>query len=441
MKKWFKFFGLSFFSHNRSKEGAKRGYSNFFLGFILALVFLWVGFLGSDMLPFATHYKNSPDFVSTVHSVFANADVNKRIDAEIENGTLKVKKTGGEYAEALLVNTFENENDKQNYSVNGYNLVVDSRPADTLAEIEAYCVSIDGQNIIISYEEYLDLDEVLKLKFEFELNYTGDSLELTDEMVEGYRIYLDALSDENKLSTQNLANDLAASKITKSEYNRAIYEIYFAQYYPDITEYESESKVPLLRNYYYHEYINKGAKNYLLIFDDYMAGSFETKGGIEFTFYGYYGDLENGALVAQGTTQSDANKSVDKFIKKSFAALSPLISYTYAMNILALIPFIVLMPMVVTLLAYSILKLRGVTSIASLGKMFKIVGSFLWASGVISAILSIILAFFVPRNIISVLPLVLFFVVLGVRAIVFVINETKLYMKQLEQQESEYMEA
>ena len=434
MKKWIRFFSLGFFSHKLSKESTKRGYGNFLLGLLLTLIFLWVSFVGGDMLPFAAHYKNSPDFVATAHSVFANSDVNKRIEAEIENGVLKVRKHGNEYTEAILVNTFENAADKQNYSVNGYNVIIDTRPADTLAEIEAYCISNDGQNLIISYEEYLTLSTVARLNFDFKLKYTGNSLELNDEMIESYRAYVDGLSSENKTTTEALANDLAQNKITKNEYNKAIYELYFTNYYPEITQYESESKVPLLRNYYYHQYITQGTKNYLFVFDDYMAGSFETKQGIEMSFYGFYSDFEDGNLISEGASQDEANKAVDSFIKKAYSAILPLSLYAYAMNVFAFIPFIALMPMVVTLLAYSIIKLRGVETISSLGAMFKIVGSFLWISSVITILLNVILAFFVPRNMLAVLPLVLFFIILLIRTIVFVVKEAKSYMKQLKQE-------
>ncbi len=434
MKKWFEFFCLSFFSDKISKEGAKRGYANVLLGLILALVFLWSGFVGGDMLPFSARYNNSPDFSATVRAVLANSDVDKRISVEIEDGHLKAKKRGGEYTESLLVNTLENETDKQNYSQNGYNVVIDSRPADTLAEVEAYCLSNDGQELVISYPEYLSLSAVAKLNFDFKLEYTGNALELNDESVEGYRAYLDGLGDENKAETEKLANDLLENKITKSEYNRAIYELYFVNYYPEITAYESTSKVPLLRNYYYHQYISKGIKNYLFIFDDYMAGSFETDSGIDLSFYGFYSNLENGALVAEGDTQAKANAAADGFIKKSFSATSLLSLYAYAMNVFSLIPFIALMPMVVALLAYSILKLGGIESITSFGAMFKIVGSYVWISGAISAVLTMITSFFVQPSIITALPLVLFFITLAIRSIIFAINEAKSYTKQLEQQ-------
>ena len=440
MKKWFRFFCLSFFSHSISKEGAKRGYTNVFLSFVLALVFLWAAFVGGDMLPFGVHYGNSPDFRAIAHAVLANSDVDKRIDAEIEEGVLKLKKHGGEYADGILVNTLENDADKQNYSLNGYNVVIDSRPASTLAEVEAYCVSNDGKNTEISYDEYLALSEVARLNFDFKLRYTGNALVLTDETVRGYRTYVDSLNAENKALTEKLTGDLAESRITEAEYNRAIYEHYFANYYPSITKYESTSKVPLLRNYYYHQYINRGISNYLFIFDDYMTGSFETSGGTDVSFFGFYSNMENGAIVNEGTTQQEANASVDRFIKNSFKANWILNAYAYLMNTVTLAPFIALMLMVAALLTYSVLSLRGVESISSLGSMFKIAGSFVWFSGAISAVLTVITMLFVERSLINALPLVLFFAALVIRSIIFVIKENKLYRVQSQQLKAEQTE-
>ncbi len=430
MKKWIKFFFLSFFSHKLSKEGAKRGYTNFVLGLILAFVFLWAGFVGGDMLPFGAHYDHSSDFQATVRAVLANPDMDKRISVEIQENLVKIKNYDGEYTETLFVNTFENDTDRQNYSVNGYNVIIDSRPADTLAEVEAYCVSNDGQNLIIPYEEYLSLSDVAKLNFDFKLKYTGKALELNDALVENYRAYVDGLSSENKLATENLEKDLAEGKITKSEYNRSVYQLYFTNYYPEITAYENTSKVPLLRNYYYHQYIKEGIHKYLFIFDDYMAGSFETDSGINHSFYGFYSDVEDGVLIAEGVGHEEANEKADSFIKESYGSIAPLSMYAYAMNTFTLIPFIALMPMVVALLAYSILKLRGIESITAFGAVFKIIGSYVWFSSLISAVLTVIIAFFVQRNIIAALPLVLFFITLAIRSVVFVINEAKVYTKQ-----------
>lgn len=435
MRKWLKFFFLGFFSHSAAKEGRARGFTNAFLSFVLALSFLWVGFIGADMLPFGAHYNNSPDFSATVRSVLANPDPEKRIYAQIKDGELLLKEQGGEYAERLFVNTLQSDADKESYSTNGYNIVVDTRAAGTLAEVVAHCVSNDGKNTVISYEDYLGLSEVARLNFDFKLSYTGNALDLTDEAVEGYRVYLMG-SDDEKDKAEGLAGELAEGKITRDEYNKKIYELYFAAYYPKITEYESTSVVPLLRNYYYHQYITKGEKNYLFIFDDYMTGSFETNGGIEASFHGFYTELEDGSVVAENLTQDEAYAAVDNFVKKSFGAVTSLNSYVYVLNVFSLLPFVALMLLVATLLTYSIMRLRGVESIVTLGSVIKIVGGFMWFSGVISAALSIIASFFVSRNLISALPPVIFFVALAARSIIFAIQEGRL-SKQSQQQQAE----
>ena len=409
MKKWLRFFCLGFFSDRISRDGAKRGYTNFLLALILALVFLWAGYVGGDVLPLMAHYKNSPDLQATVDAVFAN------VDAEVKDGVLIAGKNG-EYTVGLLVNTLESETDRQNYSQNGYEVVVDTRPASALAEFEAYYLSNDGQNLKISYEEYLTLGAVAKMNFDFRLYYTGNELKLTDDMVEGYLAYLDSIGKEVDRTAE----------MTDEEYGRAVYEIYFESYYPEITAYESTSKVPLLRNYYYHNYISQGLTRYIFIFDDYMTASFETSGGISHSFYGFFNNMDDGVVVREG--------SAEGFIKDALHSIAPLTIYAYAMNIFSLIPFIALMPLVVTLLAYSILKLSGIESIKSFGAMFKILGSYVWMSGAISAILTVILSFFLQPNIVSALPLLLFFVTLAVRSVIFAVREVRAFIKQSEEE-------
>ena len=409
MKKWLRFFCLGFFSDRISRDGAKRGYANFLLALILAITFLWAGYVGGDILPLMAHYRNSPDLSATVDRVFSS------VDAEVRDGVLLAGKNG-EYRVGLLINTLENETDRQTYSEYGYDVVVDTRPAGALAEFEAYYLSNDGQNLKIPYEEYLTLSAVARMNFDFHLDYTGNELKLTDEMVQGYLDYL----GENGKEVNRTA------EMTDEEYGRAVYELYFESYYPEITAYESSSKVPLLRNYYYHNYISQGLTRYIFIFDDYMSASFETSSGIAHSFYGFFNNMDNGAVLREGST--------DGFIKDALHSIAPLTVYVYAMNIFSLIPFIALMPLVVTLLAYSILKLSGIESIKSFGAMFKILGSYVWMSGVISAILTVILSFFLQPNIVSALPLVLFFVVLAVRSVIFAVREVRAFIQQSEEE-------
>ena len=433
MKKWLRFFCLSFFSNRISKEGAKSGYTNVMFGLILAFAFLWVGYVGADMLPLRAHYENSPDFSGMVHAVLANPDPELRIDAEIKDGSLLAKGYGSEYGERLLVNTFENEAQRQSYSKNGYNVVVDMRPADTLAKVEAYLVSNDGKDLTITYEEYLTLSEVARLNFDFKLRYTGEALYLSDELTENHKAYLLGLGGVTAGEVERLTSELSEGKINNDEYARAIYELYFVSYYPEISAYESTSKVPLLRNYYYHHYISRGEENYLFIFDDYMAASFETKGGILASFYGFYGNMEDGAIVPSGSSGADANAAADDFMKNALHSIAPLTFYAHAMNVFTLIPFIALMPLVVTLLGYSILKLRGVDSLRSFGAAFKTLGSYVWFSALISAVLTVTLGFLLDPDVISTLPLILFFLTLTARSVIFALSEIRSYVKKTEE--------
>lgn len=438
MKKWFNFFVFSFFSHKSAKEGARRGFGSLFLSFVLTLIFLWSAFVGGDMLPFGARYKSSPDFTATVYEALANAD--KRVELKIEGGDLKGKKQNGDYVEELLLSTLESDDDREKYSANGFNVVIDMRPADRLAEVYAYAVSNDGKATEISYQDYLDLSEVARLNFDFKLRYTGRELLLTDDLVQGYIEYLDGSEDEIKGNAEALTKELSEGRITKSEYNRAAYELYFTSYYPEITEYEASSKIPLLRNYYYHQYISQGIDNYLFIFDDYLTGSFETKGGRTVSFHGFYSGLQDGEIVPTGATETDAKTAVDGFIKRAFRSSGALTLYAYTVNTFSLAPLMALMIMAATLLTYSIMRLRGVESITSLGGMAKIVGSFSWFSGLSSAAVSVIASFFVGRNMIVTLPLVLFFTALAIRSVIFAMKEKDLYTEMSEQRQTRQTE-
>ena len=99
------------------------------------------------------------------------------------------------------------------------------------------------------------------------------------------------------------------------------------------------------------------------------------------------------------------------------------------------------MPLVVTLLAYSIMRLSGIESIATFGAMFRIFASYMWVCGAISAVLGVILSFFAHPSVITTLPLVLFFVTLAARSVVFAVREVRSYIKQTEQEETVLTEA
>ncbi|MBQ6883029.1 MAG: hypothetical protein IJO25_01590, partial [Clostridia bacterium] len=151
----------------------------------------------------------------------------------------------------------------------------------------------------------------------------------------------------------------------------------------------------------------------------------------------FYDGVQKGVLVSDTQSQAIANQMADSLIKQAFDTVASVNLYAYATSVIMLTPFIALMPMVVTLLAYSILKLCGVQSVKTMGAMFKIVGSYVWFSGIAATAIMLILAFFVQRNLISALTLVLFFVILTVRTIIFAINQVSEHKKQIKKEEAE----
>lgn len=433
MKKWIKFFFLSFFSNTQAKEGIKRGYTNVFISLMIALICICLGLIGADTLPFGAHYDNATPFKTLVRNALTCPDDTNGISVIIENDRLLASKNGN-YEKALIVDTFNNEQDKQVYANDGYQLVIDTRSADALAVVDAYCVSTDEQKTVISYEDYLTLNDVAKRNFEFKLKYTGNELVLTDITVAEFKAYLDEKGNEN---ANALFEKFSRNEITKSEYDRGIYELYFETYYPSIIDYESNSKVPLLRNYYFHELIGKGENRFLMIFDDCLVGSFATDGNIEVFFYGFYNSVNDGTLINSNLDNASRIKAVDTFIKNSFKSTNELSAYIYLMNTVRLIPIIAVMVIVVTMLTSSILALKGVETCKTFGASMKVVGSFLWTAGIITAILSIIISFMVQRNLITVVTVVSFFITLLVRAVFFIVDEIKKRKLELENLSSE----
>lgn len=438
MKKWIKFFFLSFFSNEQAKEGIRRGYTNAFLSLILALVYLCIGVIGADTLPFGAHYNNATEFKSMVRSAFIYPDGVNGVDAWIEDGKFTVAKNEN-FESALIVDTFRNEEDRQNYAKGEYQLVIDTRPADAFAEVEAYCVSLGEDKMEISYEDYLTLNEVARKNFEFKLRYTGEEFLLTEKTIAQFETFLEE-SDSARDSAKELLDKYKNEELTKKEYYKAVYELYFKTYYPSIADYESNSNVPLLRNYYFHELIGKGEKRFLMVFDDCMVGSFATDGGIEVFFYGFYSSIPNGQLIEGYFDLSNRINAVDNLVKRSFNGTTSLSTYIYIMNTIRLIPVIVLMVIVVTMLTHSILSLKGVETCKTFGSTIKVIGSFLWFSGIVTALLTIIIAFMVQRSLVTVVSVVVFFLTILVRAIFFIISEVKKRKKEMEEYNRENLE-
>lgn len=411
MKKWLKFIGLSFFSDKISKEAVKRGYMNFVLGFVLSLIFLFCGVLAADLLPFPTHYKNSTSFTAFVR----NAVTSKSFNLSVTDGKLSAD---------CIADTFLSEEDAAAYGIDGYNLVVDTRPADAFDDFEAYYISNDGKEQKITLEEYETLSDVAKRNFVFKIRYTPNELVLDDELTAEHENYLKSI---NSKSFDELQKN--QSGLSREEYRRQVYNLYVKAYYPDLSTYESTGGAPLLRNYYFHNYVNADAEKYFFIFDDSCAGAFKTDSGAEITFYGFYKNF------ADGTTFS-TEKEADDFINNSFFATSSLSVYVYFMNIIRLLPFVALMPVILALIAYCVLRLVKSDAGKSFGGCVKIIGSYLLFGALFAAIITFICGYFVPRSSLMIAVLLIFFIILLLRTAVFIVIESLTVRKTVKSEEN-----
>lgn len=398
MKGWLKFFGLSFFSDKISKEAKVRSSLNCVLSFLLAVIFIYCGILASNTIPFYAHYGNATTFKSFVKSSISQAELT------VENGLVKSDS---------VVNTYLSEDDASVYSQNGYNLVIDTRSSTALDDFVAYCTLKDGSGEI-SYEDYLALPDGQKASYTFSIRYTPNELKLTDELIEQYQEYLSTISN-SIISNQYKALLENKTDTPPEEYGRKVYALYLKAYYPDINPYEGAGEVPLLRSFYYKNYLNNTqTENSLFIFSDILYGYFKTDGGSSQTCFGSFDKLSNGEITAD---------NANEFIIDAFKASTSISAAIYLVNMIKLIPLIVIIPFILAALLKVVLSLLNDEKHKKFTTCLKIEFSYLAVGGLISAFIMFIFGYLVSNQALSILPLIVFSVVLLIRTVSFAVYE------------------
>ena len=238
---------------------------------------------------------------------------------------------------------------------------------------------------------------------DFKIRYTANELVLTDELTAVHEAYLTEKKSESFAELQKKQTELS-----REEYQRQVYNLFIKEYY---TDFPSDQSAPLLRNYY-QTYVKDGAEKYLFIFDDSCVGAFETKGGMKVSFYGFYKNF------ADGTNFSTA-ENADGFIKNSFGATAPLSVYVYLMNIIRLLPFIVLMPIITALISYCVLRLIKSDTAKTFGGCIRILGSYLLVGSLLSALITFVCGYFVPRSSLLIAAILTLFLILLIRTVIF----------------------
>lgn len=393
MKSWLKYFGLSFFSDKIAKEAVRRSMLNFLLGFVLSLVFIFCGVLAANTLPFRTHYNKASQFKAFVRTAFEN------VNLTIKDGRASADK---------VVNTLPAE-----ISAKGYKLVIDTRPSSAFDDFEAYCTPKEGDGEI-SYEDFLALPEEERDKYDFKIRYTPNELILTEELTATHEKYLSTVQDES-VSAKYAEISGKKDSLSAEEYGESVYLLYLKAYYPDLTKYVKNS-APLLRNYYYLNYLNKAAfSEYLFVFDNALIGSFKTDGGLKTSFYGVYDGMSEKVVNGENS---------DGFLKQAFDKALPMMANVYAMNILRFLPFIALMPIILALAMWGVMHyLKVDVKFRRLTTCIKIEGGYLAFSSLVTALTVFVCGFFVSGSVLNYLPLILLFAILLIRTVVYIVME------------------
>lgn len=384
MKSWFKTFGLSFFSDRIAGEAAKYGFAIIFLSLLLSFVFFMTGYYAADVVPFSTHYGNAQSY-------------RQFIDGAFTDGGISFSIVDGKAVSGNKVNTYAAEEDGQKYAANGYNLIVDTRPSDTLIEFTQVAVRDETE---LDYETYLGLSDTDKRNYKLETRYSDKELELTDEAVSTYAAYL-ADNEDAKEGYEALDKNAA-------DYGKQVYYMYVKYYYTSVSSVYGSSKAPVLRDYYYNNYVTNGNSCYLYLFGDMIAGSFKTDKGLPVVFGGYFTKCGDGEV-----------KNVHSFIKDVYYDTAGYTFTSYFVSAMSQLPMLIFIPLLIGLIMWAAGKAVKNGWVKSFSGCYKIVGSFVWFAALLTALITFVCGFFtVARRLYALMP-VMFLAVLVIRTVIY----------------------
>lgn len=437
---WLKFFNLSFFSESIAEECKTRSFSNIFLSFIMSIVFCFLGMFGAEMIPFKSNYNRAEEFKEFLYTTFATTDGSARIELTLSEKTLSATKNGA----PVLVNTYANSADKDAYGANGYELVVDTRPSNTLAVFEMSYVKKNDVSATISHDEYYSLSAEDKKDYVVKPNYSNEEYVLTSTITAEQEAFLDGACVEGaQFYNKKIADkysDLKQNKDTTEDYALQVYYLYFAAYYPEMYT-ENLNVVPHVRDFYTEEYMAMNTSSKCLyLFNDSFVGSYENKRGTAFSFYGYYGKLADMQITSATMSKAQARANLDEFIVDAFNATSNVTAIVCFMNISRLFIYYVIIWMVVTLICTFVMRKIKSKTYRNFSDSMRLTGAFLMGSALLTAICNVIGGFFVSMNAIVINSMLLLFVTLSMRTAISIINERNRVLEKEAESKSEVEE-
>ncbi len=245
VKSAIKYFFLSFFSNPLAEESRRRGLWQGILSFLLGLALFFCGLTAGSAASFSPLYKKAGSFREFLYKAADNA-----VTTEVKDGKARASIRGENDA---AIDTFANDADAAVYSLNGYNLIIDTRDEATTYNDFTLTYVLNGKEY--SAEEWRSLSEKEKKIYSVKVNYSSSALVLTKEKAEGYAAWILGAECDDKAAKEKcraLLND--AGELPEKNYNAA-YELYVSAYYSDLSKIERYGKAPTMRSYYMNTYL------------------------------------------------------------------------------------------------------------------------------------------------------------------------------------------
>lgn len=381
MKSWLRFFGLSFFSDKIASEAVKRGFVSVALALCLSFVFFLFGYYGADVLPFSVKYDGAESYKQFITQTFSNVDV--EIKDEKANCARKI-------------NSYTEDKD---FCLNGYNLIIDTRPSDMLIEFTQVAVKGDSE---ISYEEYLSLSDGQKEGYKIQTVYTDKKLDITDEKLQVYETFL--VADDGAKSDFNALDKNA------DDYALQTYYLFVKHYYNSVSSLVMGAKAPVLRDYYYRNYITGGNAYYFYVFDNMLAGSFKTDSGVPTVFGGYFNKCADGKI-----------EDVHSFISEVYYDTAVYTFTSYFVSTVSQLHLLIFIPIILAFIMWGVGKAVKDGWEKTYGGCFKIVNSFVWFSALIAAVITFVCGWFVSARLMYAWMSIIFGGILLIRTAIYCI--------------------
>lgn len=375
---WLKYFSLNFFNKKYADESKTRSAWNGILSFLFAIVLLYAVLCLMANVTFPINYNKSTEFRSYYQGLF---DGDNAISIKIQNGQASFVDDSLD----LVINSFIFDADREIYSSNGYNVIVDLRDNNKL--YNDCRITYVKDDVAIEYDEYIQLSDAKKEEYSKNREYGDDVVVFTEESVASYVAFINEHgSDENRAALEKLLTD---GNVVSDNYG-AVYELYFETKY--------DSKATTMRDYYLSAYLavdSEGASvydNYVILLNDIALAAWHADNGQVMSFSGYYTGLD---LEVGGDNYA---QEADDLAIGIFNANKSSLAVNYALymgSALFTMVFIwLLLPMVISIIGY----LSKYYSISNYGAMCKTMGGF-WLGSVIPALLfAIVASFFLSQT-------------------------------------------